>query len=200
MQNWLIHLSTNHTILVYVFITLFAFAEGPFLSLIFGVLIQLDYFRFLPVYAALMIGDLIGDVVWYYIGFLYGSRFIKRFGKYFAIDEKSIEKVKNIFHIHKHPILFISKITNGFGFALATLMTAGMVELPFSRYIAINILGQFVWTGFLLSVGYFFGNLYIQVNAILGKIAIIAFFVSLFIAFLRYRKYIQNKIKNLDTI
>ncbi len=200
MQDWLIHLSTNHSVWVYIFIIFFAFAEGPFLSLIFGVLIQLDYFHFLPIYAALMIGDLIGDIVWYYIGFLYGNRFIRRFGKYFSIDEKSVEKVKGIFHTHKHPILFISKITNGFGFALATLMTAGMVELPFSRYLAINVLGQFVWTGFLLSVGYFFGNLYIQVDAILGRMAIIAFFALLFIAFFRYRKYIQNKIKNLDTI
>jgi len=195
MQEWLINLSANHTILVYVFIVAFSFADGPFLSLVFGVLIKLGYFSLLPVYIALMVGDLLGDTFWYYVGFFFGHRFIRKFGKYFNITEESVEKVKNIFHKHKHPILFVSKITNGFGFALATLMTAGMVKLPFGKYLAVNAFGQLVWTGFLISVGYFFGNLYLTVDAIIGKMFIVALFIVLVVAFVRYMKYIQNKIK-----
>ena len=82
MQEWLINLSTNHTIWVYIFIVFFAFAEGPFLSMVFGVIIKLGYFSVLPVYIALMAGDILGDTFWYYIGFFYGHRFIGRFGKY----------------------------------------------------------------------------------------------------------------------
>jgi len=200
MQEWLINLSTNHIILVYIFIVLFACAEGPFLSMIFGVLIKLGYFSLIPVYLALMAGDLLGDTFWYYLGFFYGHRFIKRFGKYFNITEQSVEKVTRIFHRHKHPILFISKITNGFGFALATLMTAGIVKLPFGKYLTVNMLGQLIWTGFLISVGYFFGNLYLAVDAVIGKMFIIAIFITLFIAFIRYMQYLQNKIKNLNNI
>ena len=201
MQEWLINLSTNHTALVYIFIVLFAFAEGPFLSMVFGVVIRMGYFSIFPVYLALMAGDLIGDVFWYYIGFFYGYGFIRRFGKYFNITEQDIEKVKIIFHKYKHPILFISKITNGFGFALATLMTAGMVKISFRKYIAVNVIGQFIWTGILMSIGYFFGNLYLKVNAIAGKIFIVAIFAILIIAFMRYKKYLENKLKdNLTNI
>jgi len=199
-QGWLISLSTHYTVWVYIFIVLFAFAEGPFLSMVFGVIIRLGYFGIVPVYLALMAGDLIGDVFWYYLGHFYGHSFIRKFGKYFNVNEQSVEKVKIIFHKHKHPILFISKITNGFGFALATLMTAGMVKIPFRRYIAINILGQFIWTGLLMSIGYFFGNFYLAVNAIFGKIFIIGIFIILLIALMRYQKYLQNKIKNLNNI
>jgi len=200
MQDWLISLSTNHIIWVYIFIILLACAEGPFLSMIFGVLIKLGYFSFLPVYIALMVGDLLGDVFWYYLGFFYGHRFIIRFGKYFNITEQNVESVTKIFHKHRHPILFISKITNGFGFALATLMTAGMVKLPFSKYLTVNALGQLIWTGFLISVGYFFGNFYLAVNAVIGKMLVIALFIVLFVAFIRYMQYLQNKIKNLNEI
>ena len=200
MQEWLISLSTHHIIWVYIFVVIFACAEGPFISMIFGVLIKLGYFSFVPVYVALMAGDLLGDTFWYYLGYFYGHRFIKRFGKYFNITEQSIEKVTRIFHKHKHPILFISKITNGFGFALATLMTAGMVKLPFQKYLAVNLLGQLLWTAFLISVGYFFGNLYLAVDAVIGKMFIIAVFITLFIAFVRYMQYLQNKIKNLNNI
>ena len=200
MQEWLINLSTNHTIWVYIFIVFFAFAEGPYLSLVLGVVLKFGYFSFIPVYLALMFGDLIGDVFWYYVGYFYGHGFIKIFGKYFSITEQNIEKVKIIFHKYKHPILFISKITNGFGFALATLMTAGMVKLPFSRYISINIVGQFIWTGFLLGVGYFFGKMYIEVGAIIGKMFVVALFVVFVVAFIRFKKYLENKSSKLGSI
>ena len=194
MQDWLIQLSINHTFLVYALIVFLGFIEGPFISLFMGVFIKLNYLGFIPAYGALMLGDLLGDTVWYYIGLIYGNRFIKRFGKYFNVTEQKIERVKQIFHGYKHPILFFSKITNGFGFSLATLMTAGMVKIPFFRYILINVSGQFIWTGFLISVGYFFGNLYIQVNAIIGKMTIVAVFIVLFAAFYQFRVYLQNKI------
>lgn len=200
MQEWLIGLSINHTIWVYVFMVLFACAEGPVLSMIFGVLIKLGYFSFLPVYIAIMAGDLLGDTFWYYLGFFYGHHFIKKFGKYFDITEESVEKVTKIFHKHKHPILFISKITNGFGFALATLMTAGIVKLPFGRYLIVNMMGQFIWSGFLIGIGYFFGNLYIAVNAVIGKMFIIAIFIIFILAAVRYMQYLQKKIKILNNI
>src|SRR5689334_14624202 len=115
MKELLINLSANHAAWVYALIVLIAFIDGPYISLILGALIKLNYFSFLPIYFALMAGDLIGDVLWYHIGFYYGHSFIKKFGKYFNVTEQNIEKVKEIFHKHKHPILFISKITNGFG-------------------------------------------------------------------------------------
>jgi membrane-associated protein len=195
MQEFLINLSVHHEILIYAFIVVFACAEGPFLSMIFGVLIRLGYFDFWPVYLALMAGDLIGDVGWYYVGHHFGHRFIKRWGKYFHVTESGVEKVTKIFHDHKHKILFISKITNGLGFALATLITAGIVRIPFRRYLTINLIGQFVWSGFLIGVGYFFSHLYITVDFILGKMFIIALFIILFLMFLGFMKYLQNKIK-----
>ncbi len=192
MEASLISLSINHIVLVYIFIVLFAFAEGPFLSLISGVLIKLSYFSFVPVYIALMAGDLIGDTFWYYVGFFYGHGFIKKFGKYLNITEQNIEKVENIFHKHKHPILFISKVTTGFGFGLATLITAGMVKIPLRIYLFMNLLGQFVWTGLLIGIGYFFGDLYIRINDLFGRIFIFTLFIFILVAFMRYIKYIKK--------
>ncbi len=197
MQDWLIQLVTVHPYIVYGIIVITACAEGPILSMIGGVLIKLGYFSFWPLYLALMVGDLIGDVIWYYIGRYFGHGFIRRFGKYFDITEESVVKVTNIFHKYKHRILLISKMTNGFGFALVTLMVAGMVKIPFWRYITINIIGQFVWTGLLLSVGYFFGNLYVTVDSILGKISVVAVFILIFAAFLQYKKYLKKKTENM---
>ncbi len=193
MQEWLIQVAHTHQYIVYAIIVVLACAEGPILSMLFGVLIKLGYFSLLPVYTAIMIGDLIGDVIWYYIGRYWGHSFIKRFGKYFSITEEGVAKVERIFHKYKHPILFISKISNGFGFALVTLMTAGMVRIPFWRYLSINIIGQFIWSGLLIGIGYFFGNLYLQVDSVLGRMAVVAGFVVVFAAFMGYKKYLKTK-------
>ena len=64
----------------------------------------------------------------------------------------------------------------GFGFALATLLVAGMLHVPFKRYAILNFLGGFIWTAFLMIVGYFFGNVYSSIAGPL-KIAFIPFAV-----------------------
>ena len=73
-------------------------------------------------------------------------------------------------------------------------MVAGMTRIPFGKYIAINFLGQFFWTGILLGVGYFLGDLYTQASSIFGKMSIFALFVLVLLALNGYRKYMSNKI------
>lgn len=198
MQEWLIHFGASHQYLIYAVIIILACAEGPILSMIFGVLIRLGYFKFAPVYAALMVGDLLGDVIWYYIGFHFGHRFVRRFGKYFGITEEGVNKMTHLFHRFHSPILFISKISNGLGLAIVTLMTAGMVRIPFLKYLSVNLIGQFIWSGLLIGVGYFFSHLYIQFDNILSRASIIGFAIIFIIAAVRLQKYFRNKAEKLD--
>jgi len=200
MQETLLALSAQHAYFFYAMMVFFAFAEGNFLTLFMGAFIRFGYFKFWPVYLCIMAGDLIGDVFWYYIGRFFGYKFVRRFGKYFDVNEEGMAKVHYIFHKFKHPILFISKITCGFGLALATLMTAGMVRIPFGLYMTVNVLGQFVWTGMLLSIGYFFSHIYMTINSIIGKVFIAATFFAVIYIFSRYRRYIQKRAKEIKVI
>ena len=68
-------------------------------------------------------------------------------------------KIERRFHKYHLRILVISKLTMGFGLAVPILTTAGMLRVSFTRYCTINILGSFVWVGFVIFVGYNFGNL-----------------------------------------
>ncbi len=197
VANWIIHFGTTHEYLVYAAILVLAVAEGPFLSIILGVTIRLGYFDFLPIYITLMIGDLIGDVIWYYIGYTYGHSFIGRHGKRFNITEAGVERITRLFHKHKHLVLFISKLTNGLGFAIVTLATAGMARVPFGPYMLVNTIGQLFWTGFLIGVGLFFSHLYIVINNILGRVFIFVLISILIILGYRYIKYLRTKAEKL---
>ena len=54
----------------------------------------------------------------------------------------------------------------GFGFAVVTLMVAGMLKVSFKRYVVINLFGGFIWTAMLLVIGYFFGNIYTLITGL----------------------------------
>ncbi len=171
-----------------------AFVEGPIIMMMCGFLIKLGYMSFLPAYFVLMAGDLLGDIFWYSLGFFYGEAVVRKFGRFLSIEEKEVATVKRIFHQHHTTILLVSKITMGFGFALVTLITAGIVKIPFRRYLAFNFFGQFVWTGILMSVGFFLGKFYLTINDVLGKVSIFALFIIIALCLFGFGKYIKKKV------
>jgi len=154
----------------YAVVFVLCIVEGPVVMLTSGFLYRLGQFNLLPLYFSLMAGDFAADLVWYVIG-RYGARtMINRFGHLFNITPQIINKIEKRFRRYQGKILFISKITMGFGFALATLMVAGMLHVPFKRYALLNFLGGFIWTAFLLALGYFFGDVY---SSVAGPLKII---------------------------
>ncbi len=167
--------------------------EGPILMIICGFLLKLGYFSFLPLYLVLMAGDLIGDIIWYGIGYHWAHPFIKKYGYIVSITEEIFQKVEDVFRRHQNKILFISKITMGFGFALVTLMAAGAIKIDFKKYMIFNTVGQFVWTGFLIYIGYSFGNLYLTIDKTFREIALIAFILLLMGLLYGLNRYLRGR-------
>lgn len=181
-------------LLVYKYFVAFplAIVEGPIIMVACGFLLRLGAFSFWPIYLALVLGDFVADIVWYFVGYYGARKFADRWGKYFSITPESLEKLEVLFHNHQSKILFISKITMGFGFALATLIAAGMAKVPLKKYALFNFLGGFVWTALLMGVGYFFGHLYTIIDKSF-KVAFVTFLIIMLIAVLYGAgKYFKN--------
>ena len=170
-----------------------AIVEGPVLMMVSGFLIHLGFFSFWPIYLLTSAGDLTGDVIWYKIGEHGARTIIDKYGRFVNLTQKNVERAEQFFHDHQGKILFISKITMGFGFALATLVAAGAVKIPFKKYMMINILGQFIWTGFLMGVGYFLGNLYTLVDKSLRLSFLGAVIVIVGLAGYGFSQYMRKK-------
>ena len=198
MPTWIISFAINHDLLIYVLLVVLACAEGPLLSVLCGVILRLGYLHFLPVYGALMLGDLIGDAIWYRIGWRYGHHFVTRYGSRFGITEEKVEKMTRLFHRYKYYVLFISKISNGFGFALVTLMTAGLVRIPFGKYLTVNLVGQFVWSGMLIAVGYYFSAAYIQIDSWAGRASLVAGGIIIVIVVYRFWRVLRARAEKLE--
>lgn len=165
----------------YVLIFLGSFFEGSAVMMTTGLLWHLGAVAFWPGYLALMLGDFLSDIMWYLVGHFAARSFFTRWGRFINVTPESIEKIERRFHRYHTKILVVSKLTMGFGFAVPVLVVAGMLRVPFLRYITINVLGGIVWILFLMGVGYYFGNVlqYIPKDSQIA-LAVAAPFVFLF--------------------
>ena len=167
--------------------------EGPVVMLLSGFLVRLGFFAFWPIYLVLIAGDLTGDIVWYWVGRSGARTIINKYGRFLNLTEENVDRAEKFFHEHQVKILFISKITMGFGFALATLVAAGAAKVPFKKYLTINFIGEFIWAGILVGAGYFLGNLYTLVDKSLRIAFVVAAIVFLGLVAYGFSKFMGKR-------
>jgi len=178
----------------YVILVPVAFLAGFPTGMAVGVALRLGYLALVPAYLCIMLGELIGDIMWYWVGYRWGEGFVKRFGKYVGLSEAHVSTAKRLFGRYNQRILFFSKLTTGFGLAIPILFTAGMTRMSFWRYMRANLSGQFFWSGGLIAVGYFFGDLYLSVDTVFERISIVTTALIAAAAFLGFVRYLRSRI------
>lgn len=171
-----------------------AYLEGTVVMLSGGVLLRLGQVDFWQLYGALILGDVLSDIMWYWVGYLGARRFILKWGYIVNATPEVIAKLERRFHKYHLSILIFSKLTMGFGLAVPILTTAGMLRVSFTRYCTINIIGSFVWVAFIIYVGYTFGNV---LQLIPERYQIGSFFV-LIAAFFFGLRYMNSKLADMD--
>lgn len=142
-----------------------AVVEGPIITVIAGFLVSLGIMNAFIVYAIIMAGDIVGDSGVYLIGRSGGALF----SRYFKKHAEKINKAKAYFEIHQHKAIIMSKIFHGIG--VAGLFTAGMLRVPYKRYVTISFITTTVQSLILIAVGILFGHAYIQINKYLNYYA-----------------------------
>jgi membrane protein DedA with SNARE-associated domain/membrane-associated phospholipid phosphatase len=127
-----------------------------------------------------VLGAFIGDTFSYFLGKSAGMPFVKKFGKYFFINEKHIEKGKTL--IEKHPgktIIFgrFNYITRSVG-----PFVIGASDLKPWVFIGYNIISAIIWGSFHSLAGFIFGEGVRQASHYISLISIgaIIFIVCMF--------------------
>ena len=194
LMHWIQVFSFNHEYLIYGVLYLLALIEGHIITIISGLFIRLDYLNPFSTACAIILGNLTGVALLYWAGYRWGEKFILLWGKYLNITTTSIKTAEKIFEKYHARILLGSKLTNGFGLAMVILFTAGMTRISFKKYMALNTIGEIVWTCILLFVGYSFGNLYITIDNIFGRIFLVVMFLVIVYVFIRISAHLRAKI------
>ena len=190
IPNFLFFITSYKYLLLFMGIVI----EGPILMIASGFLVLSGFFSLVPTFFVILAGDLLGDVIWYYIGYFFAEPFLRKYGKFFKITPEIFEKAKSLFHENHVKILLISKITIGAGMALATLMAAGASHVSFKKYMALNFIGETVLVSILMTIGYFFGQIYISIPGILKVYSAIGAIIIMSIAIYYLLKYTRRAI------
>jgi len=132
---------------------------SPVVMIAAGYLIHIKQLEFWAAYGTIVAADITGDVIWYWVGRIGARPFLERFGSRVGIPHGTVARLEKLFHRYHERILIGSKLTMGFGFAIGVLAVAGMMRVPFWRYLGINLSGELVWALLPIGIGYYYGNL-----------------------------------------
>lgn len=135
--------------------------EGPIVTVLASFLASLGTFNIFIVFILSIAGDMLGDILWYWAGRLWGMGFVHHVGKYVGITEELVKKMEKFFGRHGGKTIFIVKSTTGL--CWATFVAAGIAKMKFGRFIWYSFLGGIFWSMFLVFMGYFFGEFYQEI-------------------------------------
>src|ERR1035437_5380183 len=143
-----------------------AMTEGPLLAIVVGFFIHLGYLSLLPSYLILILGDLVPDNVYYYIGrYSSKSKVIEKYKSKLTFLSKHFDRIETIWHTHTFKTMFFSKLA--YGLSIPLIIISGNVKLPYKKFIlSANIVAIFQY-GIFLIIGYYFGRSY----ELMGKYA-----------------------------
>lgn len=170
--------------------------EGPIATVLAALLASLGAFNVFIVFLFSILGDLIGDIAFYALGYKFGMSFVRKIGKYIGITEKVVLKMEKYFVQHGGKTIFVVKSTTGL--CLATFIAAGITKMNFKKFLKYSFLGGLAWSGFLVAMGYFYGYLWREIKKYIewaGWIAIALVIVTFLIVIL-YKSQRTKKIFN----
>ncbi|MDO8573247.1 MAG: DedA family protein [Candidatus Daviesbacteria bacterium] len=106
------------------------------------------------------IGNVIGSLVAYAIGY-WGHeklvrRFIRKFGKWILVSEKELDETEILLHKYKDLVVLGSRVVPGIRTVIS--LPCGFARLPLGRFIVMTFIGSLIWSYFLAWIGFVLGE------------------------------------------
>ena len=111
------------------------------------------------------VGCTVGSIVSYALGAWGGRPLVERYGKYIMVNEEDLEKADRWFARWGDWAAFISRLLP----IIRTFISfpAGVVRMNFPRFTIYSFVGSFIWCGLLALGGYYFGEHWEELRAIM---------------------------------
>jgi membrane protein DedA with SNARE-associated domain len=112
-------------------------------------------------------GNILGDNLGYWLSRLYGKPILYRIGFKKVIDSERYKAIEK--RLVKEPgwIIFISRFEVFSNLAVNIL--SGVSQVPYRRYILYEATGEILQVVIYCSIGYFFGDAWQSINAVINK-------------------------------
>jgi membrane protein DedA with SNARE-associated domain len=184
----------------YFFLFPVSIIEGPIITVLAGFLSSLGLLNLFFAYVAVVAGDIVGDSLYYLLGYYGKDGFLLRgWGRSLGITKERLEQLEKHFEKHSGKTLIIGKLTHAVG--IVALIAAGTARVPFWKFIWYNVIPTIPKSLVFLLIGYYFGKTYAKVNTYLDYTALITIAITIIlIATYFIVRNIGKKYENQDIV
>ncbi|MEO6300934.1 MAG: VTT domain-containing protein [Paracoccaceae bacterium] len=158
----------------------FAVLEGPIVTVIAAYLARLGYMPIVGVYIVCVVGDLIGDAIWYGLGRAGPGILPERWQERLGITAARKTALEEHFAEKGGRTLLFGKLTHSAGMAI--MVASGAARMNFAAYMGWNLLGTIPKTLLFVVIGYFIGHAYSMIDTYIYRISLLLLVVILAIA------------------
>ncbi|HKJ70215.1 MAG TPA: DedA family protein [Gammaproteobacteria bacterium] len=132
-------------------VTLGTFLEGELVLLMAGFLAFSGLLTFKGVVAASLLGTLVGDQLYFFLGRRYGNGLLARRPRW----KHRAERVYDL--LDRHYIWVVLGFRFVYGMRMITPWVLGMSRVPTLHFVLLNLVGGVVWSLAITAAGYFLG-------------------------------------------
>ena len=137
----------------YVLLAILVAVEGPVTTLLGAAAASSGVLQPKLVFLSASLGNLTADFLWYTLGYMGKIEWLERYGGWMGIRQEILDRLKRMMVRHGTKILLVAKLTAGF--IIPSLIAAGLARLPFRRWLPVIAVGEMIWTGSLVLIGYY---------------------------------------------
>ena len=156
-----------------------------------GFLISQNKFSFLLIILFSSLGSITGSLMSYYIGKYGGNAFIKRYGKYFLLDEHDLKKTEAWFKKSGERTIFISRFIPVVRHLIS--IPAGIGKMNLTKFSVYTLIGATIWNTFLAYLGYLLGENWESVKKYSEPLSIISAVILVILAIYFIYRHIKHK-------
>lgn len=171
----------QHLLAVYGYVALLPLAavEGPAVTVFAAFLAAQGLLDLAAVYAIVVTGDLLGDVMYYAVGRWLLRGLVEHFGPRATRLRQRVWLLAPRIRARAGTMLLFGKLTHSAGFVV--LLAAGAAHVPMRRFLLFNLLGTLPKSLLLVMLGYWFGWMFAQVEGDLRIAALVGFVLASFV-------------------
>lgn len=136
----------------YLIIALLVAVEGPIVTLLGASASAAGYLKTGYVLVAAAAGNISADLIWYSLGYNGKIEWLLPYQRWLGIKTRQMDRLQSEMHKHASKILFFAKLSSGL--MIPSLLAAGMTKVPIKKWLPTLLLGEMIWTGALMFIGY----------------------------------------------
>ena len=158
-----------------------AIIEGPVVTIIAAFMASMGVFNIFLVYLIAVMGDVVGDSLYYWLGRLGRRTFVLKYGARVGLTEARIQYAETNYNKHLWKVMIIGKIAQAP--VILAIIAAGAAKINFKRFLMVVTVTTLIKAFVLVLIGYYFGKSYNLIshyfnNYVIGVWALLVFAIA----------------------